>query len=90
VEVLPTASSAILLLFLNPAGPVHNVVTVTGIFTSVLSSTVQAIVTSDAVGRIGLTGTLVMATDTGGGTVTIKVEIANHNYYLYALYALSL
>jgi hypothetical protein len=69
------ASCAVILLFLNPAGPVHIVVTVTGTAINVFRSTVQARVTSDAIGRIGLTGTLVMTTDTGGGTVTVVVEL---------------
>ena len=75
--MLPAASCAALLLFLNPAGPAHIVVTVTGTSTNVFSSTVQARVTSDATGRIGVAGILVMVTDTGGGTVIVEVEIAN-------------
>ena len=73
------ANCAASLLIVNPAGPVNIVVTVTGtsISTNVLSSIVPTRVTSDATGRIGLAGILVMVTDTGGWTVTIEVEIAN-------------
>ena len=71
--MLPAASCAELLLTVNPAGSVHIVVTVTGTSTNVFNSTVQARVTSDATGRIGLTGILVMVTDIGGGTVTVEV-----------------
>ena len=41
------------------------------------NSIVQARVTSDATGRIYLAGLLVVATDTGGGTVTVEVESTN-------------
>lgn len=48
-------------------------VTVTGTSTNVFNSTVQTRVTSDATGRIGLAGILVMVTDLGDGTVTIEI-----------------
>ena len=54
----------------TPSGPVHTVFTVTrsGTTTAGLNSTVQVRVTSDPTGRIGLTGSLEMATTIGLGT----------------------
>ena len=40
------------LVIINPEGPVHSVTTVTGIFTTGLSSTMQDIVTADPTGRM--------------------------------------
>ena len=57
-----------MLVVINPAGPVHTVVTVTGISTAGLNSTVQVIVTADPTGRTGLSGALVTVTDVGDGT----------------------
>ena len=58
-----------MLVCLNPAGPLHVVVTVTGTFTNVLSSTLQVMIRiiSDPTGQVGLTGALVTFTDVGGG-----------------------
>lgn len=52
--LLPTTGCEVLVAFLNPAGPVHTVVTMTGAFTNVLSSTAQVRMTLDPMGRIGL------------------------------------
>ena len=59
-----------MLVCLNPAGPLYAVVTVTGTFTNVLSSTLQVMIRiiSDPTGQVGLTGALVTFTDVGGGT----------------------
>ena len=65
--MLSTTGCAVLDV-INPAGPVHTVVTVTGISTTGLNSTVQVIETADPTGRIGLSGTLVTVTDVGDGT----------------------
>ena len=63
-----------MLVWLNPAGPLHVVVTVTGTFTNVLSSTVQVRIISDPIGRTGLTGALVTITDVGGGTAKCPIK----------------
>ena len=49
--------------------------TVTGTFTVGLNSTVQVRVTSDPIGRMGVTGLLVMVTEVGDGTVWISIKI---------------
>ena len=57
-----------MLVVMNPAGPVHTVLTSTSTFTVVLNTTVQDRVTSDPTGWMGLTGSLVMVTDVGRET----------------------
>ena len=68
-------SGCAMLVIMNPAGPVHSVVTVTGISTTEPSSTVQVTVTADPTGLIGLIGILVTVTDVGGGTSKIEASI---------------
>ena len=53
---------------INPAGPIHTVVTVTGTYTAGLIITVQVRVTSEGAGQIGLAGLLVILTEVGAGT----------------------
>ena len=65
ILLLPVACLDIL----NPAGPDHTVITVTGTSTSTLNSTLQVRVTSDPIGRMGLTELLATVTDVGAGTV---------------------
>ena len=50
-----------------PDGPIHSVVTVSGISTIVLNSMVQVTLAADPTGRTGLSGTLVIVT-LGDGT----------------------
>ena len=76
--MLPIASCAVL-ASLNPAGPVHAVVTFTETSTNELNSTVQVKVTVDATGRTGPTGTLVTITDVGDGTEMVEAKIASHS-----------
>ena len=77
VVVLPITGCAVLVVILNPAGPVHTVVTVTGMSTAGFNSTVQVRVTADPTGRIGLTGELVTVTDERGGTNEKEAIIDN-------------
>ena len=66
---LPITDCAVLVV-INPAGPLHTVVTITGTSIASLNSTVQVKVTlTVSIGRMGLVGTLVMLTDMGAGTV---------------------
>ena len=53
----------------TPDGPVQTVLTVTGISTAGLSSTMHVRITSDGTGQIGLTGSLVSSTELGARTV---------------------
>ena len=62
--MLPITGCAVV-VFINPAGPVHTVVTVTGTSTAGSKSTVQVRVTSEGTGQIGLAGLLVMFTEFG-------------------------
>ena len=71
--VLPITGCAVLVV-INPAGPVHIVVTVTGTSTAGLNSTVQIRVTADPIGRMGLVGVLV-TTIIGLGTAREKMEV---------------
>ena len=71
--MLPITGCAVL-VFINPFGPVHTVLTVTGTSTAGLNSTVQVRVTSDPTGWIGLIGSLVTVTEVGAGTVLINTE----------------
>ena len=58
-----------MLVVINPAGPVHTVFTVTGTSTAGLNSTVHVRVTlGNTKGCMGLTGSLVIVTEFGGGT----------------------
>ena len=57
------------LVVINPSGPLHSVITVTGTFTSGLSSTVQVRVMEDP--TIGTTGG-VTVTLVGAGTINVK------------------
>ena len=67
--MLPIIGCAVLVV-INPAGPVHTVVTVTGISTSGLNSTVQVIVTADPIGRMMIPGLGVdKITEMGAGTI---------------------
>ena len=65
--MLPAIACAVLVV-LNPAGPVHTVFTATGASTDELNSTVQVRVTSDPIGQVGLTGSLVIVTEFEAGT----------------------
>ena len=65
--VLPAIACAVLVV-LNPAGPVHTMFTVTGTSTAGLNSTVQVRVTVDPIGRMGISGILVIVTEFGDGT----------------------
>ena len=56
------------IVFINPAGPVHTVVTVTGTSTEGLNSTVQVRVTADPAAMVPL----VMVT-VGGGTTYWRI-----------------
>ena len=72
--MLPITGCAVLVV-INPAGPVHTVVTVTGRSTSTaeLNTTVQIMirVTVDLIGRMGLTGSLVIDMLFGAGTIKL-------------------
>ena len=71
--MLPITGCAVV-VFINPAGPVHTVVTVTGTSTAGLNITMQVRVTSEGAGQIGLAGLLVMLTEVGGGTAEDNVR----------------
>ena len=66
--VLPMTGCAVLVV-INPSGPLHSVVTVTGTSTSGLSFTVQVRVIEDS--TIGTTGG-VTVTLVGAGTINVK------------------
>ena len=69
VVVLPIAGSA-LFAVINPAGPVHTVLTVTGTSTNGLSTTMQVRVTvANPTGRIASVRLLVTLTDARSGTI---------------------
>ena len=67
-------TGCVVLVVINPAGPVHSVTTVTGISTTGHNSTAQVTLTADPTGRIGLSGTLVTVTDVGDGTKGNKIN----------------
>ena len=71
--LLPITVCAVVVV-INPAGPVHTVVTVTGTSTAGLNITVQVRVTSEGAGQIGLAGLLVMLTEVGAGTAENNVH----------------
>ena len=71
--VLPITGSAMTVV-INPAGPVHTVVTVTGTSTAGLNITLQVRITSEETGQIGLAGLLVMLTEVGAGTAENNVH----------------
>ena len=71
--VLPITGCAVLVV-INPSGPVHNVFTVTEIFSTGLNSTIQVRLTVDPIGLMGLAGSLVMFTEVGGVTIGMKRE----------------
>ena len=71
--MLPLTGTAVV-IFINPAGPVHTVVTFTGTSTAGLNITVQVRVISEGAGQIGLAGLLVMLTEVGAGTAENNVH----------------
>ena len=70
---------------MNSFGPVHEVITVSGIYSVVANFTVQIRVTSDLTGT-GLTGSLVTITDIAGGTVNKVLACHAHIKYRDDLY----
>ena len=69
--MLPITGCAVVVV-INPAGPVHTVVTVTGTSTAGSKSTAQLRLTSDPTGRMGEAGNLVICTEFGAGAVACR------------------
>ena len=69
--MLPITDCAVAVV-INPAGPVHTVVTVTETSTAGLNITVQVRVTADSTGRIGEAGILEIFTEFGAGAVACR------------------
>ena len=80
--MLPIIDCAVLVV-INPAGPVHSVIIVTGIFTTGLSSTVQVIVITDPTGLIIPVYGGDKVTEVGAGTTNKKIN----SYYKVTLNA---
>ena len=66
--MLPTTGCAVLII-INPSGPLHSVVTVTGISTDGLNTTVQVRIMVDPIKWMGLVRLGTIVTDVGAGTV---------------------
>ena len=71
--LLPITGCAVVVV-INPAGPVHTVVTVTGTSPAGFNITMQVRVTSEGAGQIGLAGLLAMLTEVGDGTAEDNVR----------------